>query len=126
MGNGQHANGRSVPGDDSPVEALTAAIRELAYTRWASYQAELRRDNARALFERVYLGHYSTVDSYVVELIDAYDLDAKLDAAITEPFRRHVDIDVSALGRSLVANTVIYPLMAFPVGVWVFHEETGA
>ncbi|MDQ1743473.1 MAG: hypothetical protein QOE23_1812 [Pseudonocardiales bacterium] len=123
MGNGQRANGRPT-GDDSPAEAIKAAIRELAYTSWASYQAELRRGTSRALFDRVYLGHYSTVDSYVVELIDAYELDAKLDAAITEPFRRHVDIDVSALGRSLVSNVVIYSLVAFPVGVWVFHEET--
>jgi hypothetical protein len=123
MGNGQHANGRPA-GDDSPVDAIKAAIRELAYASWASYQDELHRDTSRALFGRVYLGQYSTVDSYVIELIDAYGLDAKLDEAITEPFRRHVDIDVSALGRSLVANTVIYSLLAFPVGVWVFHEET--
>ncbi len=123
MGNGQRANGRPT-GDDSPVEAITAAIRELAYASWARYQAELRRDTSRALFERVYLGHYSTVDSYVIELIDAYGLDVKLDEAIAEPFRRHVDIDVSALGRSLVSNVVIYSLLAVPVGVWVFHEET--
>lgn len=123
MGNGQRANGRPT-GDDNPVDAITAAIRELAYTSWARYQTELRRDASQALFERVYLGHYSTVDSYVIQLIDAYGLDAKLDAAITEPFRRHVDIDVAALGRSLVSNTVIYTLLAVPVGVWVFHEET--
>jgi hypothetical protein len=123
MGDGRSRGGRPT-GDDGPIEAIKAAIRELAYASWASYQVELRRDTSRALFERVYLGHYSTVDSYVIQLIDAYGLDAKLDAAITEPFRRHVDIDVSALGRSLVANTVIYSLLASPVGVWVFHEET--
>jgi hypothetical protein len=123
MGNGQRADGRPT-GDDNPVDAITAAIRELAYASWARYQAELHRDTSRALFEQVYLGHYSTIDAYVIQLIDAYGLDAKLDEAITEPFRRHVDIDVSALGRSLVSNVVIYTLQAVPVGVWVFHEET--
>jgi hypothetical protein len=123
MGNGQRADGRPT-GDDNPVEAISAAIRELAYASWARYQAELHRDTSRALFERVYLGHYSTIDAYVIQLIDAYGLDAKLDEAITEPFRRHVDIDVTALGRSLVSNVVIYTLQAVPVGVWVFHEET--
>ncbi|MDQ1743873.1 MAG: hypothetical protein QOE23_2212, partial [Pseudonocardiales bacterium] len=95
MGNGRRANGRPT-GDDGPVAAIKAAIRELAYASWARYQAELGRDTSRALFERVYLGHYSTIDTYVIQLVDTYDLDAKLDAAIAEPFRRHVDIDISA------------------------------
>ena len=117
-------SGPSPASSAEQIAAIKAAIREMAYTSWAGYQAELRRDTSRALFDRVYLGHYSTIDSYVIELIDAYGLDAKLDAAITEPFRRHVDIDVNALGRALVSNVVIYTLLAMPVGVWVFHEET--
>lgn len=122
MGDGRSADGR--PTEDDPTEAINAAIRELAYASWARYQAELRRDTSRALFERVYLGHYSTVDTYVIQLVDAYDLDAKLDAAIAAPFRQHVDIEINALGQALVSNVVIYSLLAVPVGVWVFHEET--
>ena len=93
----------------------------LAFSEFAPY---LSSSAISRIHRRVYLGHYSTVDSYVIELIDAYGLDVKLDEAIAEPFRRHVDIDVSALGRSLVSNVVIYSLLAVPVGVWVFHEET--
>jgi hypothetical protein len=123
MDNG-HNSRRQPAGADDAVEAITAAIRDLAYVSWARYRQEQSLDTSRAIFDRAYLGHYSTVDTYVIQLIDAYDLDAKLDAAIAEPFRRHVDIDVSALGRALVSNTVIYSLLAVPVGVWVFHEET--
>lgn len=123
MGNGTSANGRPLPADDDPVGRIKAAIRELAYTSWASYQADLDRDTSRALFERVYLGHYSTMDTYVIQLIDDYGLDAKLDAAIIEPFRSHVDIDVSAMARALVASATIYTLLAAPVGVWVFSDE---
>jgi hypothetical protein len=122
MGNGRSANGRP-SGEDGPVEAITAAIRELAHASWARYQAELRQGTSRGLFERVYLGHYSTIDMYVVQLVDAYGLDAKLDAAIAQPFRRHLDINVTALGQDLVSSSTLYALPAFPVGVWVFNGE---
>jgi hypothetical protein len=122
MGNGRRADGRPT-GDDDPVEAIKAAILELAYAAWAGYRRELGQDTERTSFERAYLGHYSSIDMYVVQLVDAYDLDAKLDEAIADPFRRHVDIDISALGRALVASATIYTLQAAPVGVWVFHEE---
>jgi hypothetical protein len=120
MGNGRSADGR--PTGEGQVDAITAAIRELAYTAWARYRRELGQDTNRALFEQAYLGHYSTLDMYVVQLVDAYDLDAKLDEAIGEPFRSHVDIDISALGRALISSATIYTLQAVPVGVWVFHE----
>jgi hypothetical protein len=123
MGNGASANGRPIPDDEGPVGRIKSAIRELAYTTWVRYQTDLDRNTSRALFERVYLGHYSTVDTYVTQLIDDYQLDAKLDEVITEPFRSHVDIDVSAFGRALVASASIYTLLAAPVGVWVFTDE---
>jgi hypothetical protein len=121
MDNGYN-NRRQSAEPDNPVEAIKEAIRELAYASWARYRLELNQDTTRALFDRAYLGHYSTIDTYVMQLIDAYDLDTKLDAAIVEPFRQHVDIDVSALGRALVSSATIYPLLAVPVGVWVFNE----
>lgn len=122
MGNGRRADGRPT-GDDDPVEAIKAAILELAYAAWARYRRERDQTTDRAVFERAYLGHYSTLDMYVIQLVDAYQLDAKLDEAIAEPFRRHVDIDIPALGRALVSSATIYTLQAVPVGVWVFHEE---
>jgi hypothetical protein len=124
MDNG-HNSRRQPTGADDPVEGITAAIRELAYASWARYRREQGLDTSRALFDGAYLGHYSTIDTYVIQLIDAYELDAKLDATIAEPFRQHVDIDVSALGRALVSSATIYPLLAVPVGVWVFNEEVG-
>ncbi|HEX8080078.1 MAG TPA: hypothetical protein VF557_07710 [Jatrophihabitans sp.] len=122
MGNGHRRSSQPAGDDGGPVAAITAAIREQAYLTWARYR-EPEQDTSRALFERAYLGHYSSVDAYVVQLVDAYELDAKLDAAIAEPFRRHVDIDITALGRALVARTTIYTLQAVPVGVWVFNGE---
>ena len=124
MGNGRSANGRPVP-DDDPVAAIKAAVHELAYAGWAHYRRELDQDTSRAIFDRAYLGHYSTIDMYVIELVDAYQLDAKLDAAVAEPFRRHVDIDISALGRALIGSATIYTLLAVPVGVWIFDERIG-
>jgi hypothetical protein len=121
MGNGRRADGRPT-GDDDPIEAIKAAIHELAYTGWAHYRRGLGQETDRALFERAYLGHYSSIDMYVVKLLDDYDLDAKLDEAIAEPFRSHVDIDVPALGRALVGRATVYTLLAVPVGVWVFNE----
>jgi hypothetical protein len=122
MGNGRSADGRPRRDDDRTVEAIKAAIRELAYTAWAHYRRERGQDTARALFDRAYLGHYSSIDTYVIQLVDAYDLDAKLDEAIAEPFRQHVDIDIPSLGRALVSSATIYTLLAVPVGVWVFND----
>jgi hypothetical protein len=122
MDNG-HNSRRGPAAADDPVEAIKAAIRELAYASWAHYRQELGQDANRNLLDRAYLGHYSTVDTYVIQLVDTYEFDAKLDAAIIEPFRRHVDIDVSALGRALVSSATIYSLLAVPVGVWVFNDE---
>ncbi len=124
MGNGRSTNG-SPAEDTDPIAPVMAVIRELAYASWARHQTEHDRDTSRALFERVYLGHYSTIDSYVIQLIDDYGLDAKLDAAIAEPFRRHVDIDVTTFGQALVSNGTLYVLSALPVGVWVFNGEIG-
>ena len=124
MGNGRSRGGQPT-GDGEPVAAVKAAVHELAYAGWAHYRRELGQDTSRALFDRAYLGHYSSIDMYVVQLVDAYQLDAKLDAAITEPFRRHVDIDIAALGRALVGSATIYTLLAVPVGVWIFDERIG-
>ena len=124
MGDGRSVNGRSLR-DEGPVAAITAAIRELAYTAWARYRAEQKLDTSRAIFDQAYLGHYSSLDTYVVKLVDDYDLDAKLDEAIAEPFRPHVDIDVNSLGRALVGSATIYTLLAVPVGVWIFDERIG-
>ncbi len=114
-----------VNGDgDARATAITAAIRELAYAAWTTSR-QPEQDTSNALFERAYLGHYSAVDAYVSELIDGYQLDAKLDTAAAQPFRRHVDIDVTALGQDLVASGTLYALPAVPVGVWVFNGEIG-
>lgn len=107
---------------DGPVAAVTAAIRQLAFAVWATSR-EAEQETSSAFFERAYLGHYSSVDAYVIRLIDNYQLDAKLDTAIAQPFRRHVDIDVPALGQDLVASGTLYTLPAVPVGVWVFNGE---
>lgn len=102
-----------------PGDHPGAGLRRLGRSR------EPEQDTSNALFDRAYLGHYSAVDAYVSELIDGYQLDAKLDTAVAQPFRRHVDIDISALGQDLVASGTLYALPAVPVGVWVFNAEIG-
>lgn len=121
MDNGRN-NRRLLLGAGDPAEPIKAAILELAYAAWAHYRREREQATDRALFQQAYLGHYSSLDSYVIKLVDDYDLDAKLDEAIAEPFRQHVDIDISGLGRALVSSATIYTLLAVPVGVWVFNE----
>jgi hypothetical protein len=116
------SNDRPPASTTEQITAIEAAIRELAYRAWADYRRNLEQDTSRRLFERVYLG---TLDGYVSQLVDAYQLDAKLDQCIAEPFRRHVDIDVPAFGQALVSSEAIYALLAVPVGVWVFNGEIG-
>jgi antirestriction protein len=116
------SNGTDPANTAEQIQAIKATIRELAYGAWAYYRRELDQDTDRSLFERAYMGHYSSIDSYVIQLVDDYNLDAKLDRLIAEPFRRHVDIDITAFGRALVSSATIYTLLAVPVGVWVFIE----
>lgn len=123
MDNGNTTNPNGGGADDA-LHAVEAAILELAYAAWGANR-EPEQDTSNALFDRAYLGQYSSIDGYVSELIDGYQLDAKLDAAIAQPFRRHVDIDVTALGQDLVTTGTLYALPAVPVGVWVFNGEIG-
>ena len=109
--------------DDAERQAaITAAIRDAAYVAWSS-RREADQDSLRALFDQAYLGHYGSIDAYAEEMVDHYQLDAKLDAVIAEPFRRHLDINITNLARWLVANGTHYALQAVPVGVWVFNGE---
>ena len=117
MGNGgNHGNGVQEP---ISIEAL---LREAAFEAWVALREE-HQDSSREFFDRVYLGHYTSVDHYVETLVDAYELDAKLDAAIAPPFREFVDIDVPGLAQSMVRSGTLYAISATPVGVWVFNGE---
>lgn len=107
-----------------PAASITEQITEAAYQAWSDGR-EAWQDSSRGLFDRAYLGHYAAVAAYTEDMVDQYGLDARLDAAISEPFRRYVDIDVTALSRSLVKNGTLYALRATPVGVWVFNGEIG-
>ena len=117
MGNGGN-RGNSV---QEPI-SIEALLREAAFEAWAAMREE-HQDNSRAFFERAYLGHYTSVDHYVETLVDSYDLDAKLEAAIAPPFREFLDIDIPGLARSLVRNGTLYAISAAPVGVWIFNGE---
>lgn len=111
------------PGHGLP-DSVTDQIREAAYLAWRTHR-EGWLETPRALFDQAYLGHYAAVAAYVEQLVDDYELDAKLDAAIAEPFRQFVDIDVTALSRSMVKQGALYALSATPIGVWVFDGRIG-
>jgi hypothetical protein len=117
MGNG----GNRGNGVQEPI-SIEALLRELAFDAWAATREE-HQDRSREFFARVYLGHYASVDHYVETLVDAYQLDARLDAAIAPPFREFVEIDITELARSMVRSGTLYAIPATPVGVWVFNGE---
>ena len=110
-------------GTDSqePISVETM-LRQAAFEAWAATREEHQHDD-RDFFDRAYLGHYSSLDHYVESLVDEYQLDSKLDAAVAEPFRRFLDIDITGLARSLVRSGTLYAIPAAPVGVWVFNGE---
>lgn len=105
-----------------PSTSLEQQIRAAAYQAWMASREDWQ-ERSEALFERVYLGHYASVDHYVETLVDGYQLDTKLDAVIAEPFRRFVDIDITGLARALVENGSLHTLAATPLGVWVFNGD---
>jgi hypothetical protein len=118
MGNG---NNHTEETHDESV-SIEALLRELAFAAWAATREE-DQNRSREFFDRAYLGHYASVDHYVESLVDDYQFDAKLDAAIAPPFREFVEIDIPELARSLVRNGTLYAISATPVGVWVFNGE---
>jgi hypothetical protein len=122
MGENQDQAAEPTDGNGAPASSVSEQIREAAYEAWVTHR-EPHQVKTRALFDRAYLGHYAAVAAYTEQLVDDYELDAKLDTAIAEPFRPFVDIDVVALSRSLVRNGSLYALTATPIGVWVFNGD---
>lgn len=122
MDHGYDTDTHDTMGEQERQAAITAAIRDAAYVAWSTSR-EPDQESTHALFDRVYLGHYASVAACAEDMVDTYGLDARLDTAIAEPFRRHVDIDVTALSHALVLNGTLYALRAVPMGVWVFNGE---
>jgi hypothetical protein len=117
MGNsGNRGNGVQEP---ISIEAL---LREAAFEAWAATREE-HQDSSREFFDRTYLGHYASVEQYAETLVDDYQLDTRLDAAIAPPFREFVDINITGLAQALVGSGTLYAITATPVGVWVFNGE---
>lgn len=119
MGNG----GNRGNGIQEPI-SIEALLREAAYAAWAATREE-HQDSSRDFFDCAYLGHFASVEQYAETLVDNYELDARLDAAIAPPFREFVDIDVTGLAQSLVRSGTLYAIRATPVGVWIFNVEMG-
>jgi Antirestriction protein (ArdA) len=117
MDNGSNSSN----GVQEPI-SIEALLREAAFETWADVREE-HQDSSREFFERAYLGHYASIEQYAETLVDNYELDAKLDAAIAPPFREFVDIDVTGLAQSLVRSGTLYAIRATPIGVWVFNGE---
>jgi len=111
---------RAKPTCGSP--ALENLLRTAAYETWAAWRGD-DRDCSIAFFNEIYLGHYSHIEDYVETLVDSYQLDSRLDAAIAEPYRQFIDVDVTALAQSFVRSGTLHALQAIPVGVWVFNGE---
>ncbi len=110
---------------DAQIADVGSAITELAFIAWSANAAASMVDD-RSIFDSAYLGHYASIDGYADHLVDAYQLDARLDAAIKPPFRAHVDIDVPGLACTLRGSGVVFALPAEPVGVWVFRTDPDA
>jgi hypothetical protein len=117
MGNGRNSGN----GVQEPI-SIEALLREAAFDAWAASREE-HQDDSRDFFDHAYLGHFASVEQYAETLVDNYELDAKLDAAVAPPFREFVDIDITGLARSLVRSGTLYAITATPVGVWLFNGE---
>lgn len=117
-----HPQDGTATASEAALPSIRQQIRQAAFYAWTR-QLEDGQEASEALFEQAYLGHYASIDHYVETLVDDYDLDARIDAAIAEPFREFVDVDVTALARSLVHSGSLYALPAMPLGVWVFSGE---
>jgi hypothetical protein len=110
--------------EDSTIRAaITSAITQLAFTAWSVQPSAADAASARDAFDRVYVGHFASIDDYTERLIDDLRLDELLDAAIAAPFREHLDFDVASLSKTLVALGRLYTLPAVPLGVWVFRND---
>lgn len=109
---------RIVSRADEP-SPIAAVLREMAYIAWGAAQ-EPGQPQDEDTFDQAYLGQYSAFDAYTELLVDEHDIDARLDEAIADPFRAHVDIDIQSLSQAFVSSGVYYALPAYPVGVWVF------
>jgi hypothetical protein len=114
----EHSGIVSRADEPSPI---AKALREMALIAWGATQ-EPGQPQDEATFEQAYLGQYSSFDAYTDLLVDEHDIDARLDDAIPDPFRAHVDIDIPSLSQALVSSGSYYALPAYPVGVWVFKE----
>ena len=104
MGNG----GNRGNGVQEPI-SIEALLREAAFEAWAALREE-HQDSSREFFERAYLGHYTSVEHYAVSLVDAYELDAKLDRynASTDPTdRKQLAEEVQ---RSILENYYLVPI----------------
>ena len=109
---------RVVSRADEP-SPISAVLREMAYIAWSAAQ-EPGQPQDETTFDQAYLGQYSAFDTYTELLVDEHDIDARLDDALPDPFRAHVDIDIPSLSQALVSSGLYYALSAYPVGVWVF------
>jgi hypothetical protein len=125
VGNGKSHDVGSASRHDGMNDVAAALLSDeaAAFTAWQVHLDEEGNAADLALFRRSYVGHYASIDGYADHLIDTYQLDAKLDAAIAPPFRAHVDIDVPGLARALRAAGTLFALPAEPIGVWVFRTD---
>ena len=109
---------RIVSRADEP-SPIAKALREMAFIAWSAAR-EAGQPQDEAAFDQAYLGQYSMFDAYTDLLVVEHDIDARIDDAIPDPFRAHVDIDIPSLSQALVSSGAYYALPAYPVGVWVF------
>lgn len=92
-----------------------------AFAAWAQYVG-VEHHEQFGHFDDHFRGEHDNTEDYVREVLDSaglyHDLDDAL-KAISEDFRRHIDVDVAALARDLEAELHV---VEQPNGrVWVFE-----
>lgn len=71
-----------------------------AFAHWAAHTGTADRDEL-ARFDDVYLGRWSSVESYAEELLDDLGLDDLIEAAVPESLQAYVRVDVEGFARDL-------------------------
>ncbi|HJQ00858.1 MAG TPA: hypothetical protein VJ851_04600 [Jatrophihabitans sp.] len=118
MGHDDAADQIEAPPAQHPIEALAEQIRQLAYQAWLRGRTD-KQDNTITFFDRIYLGHYSSLQHYAASVLERYQLDQLL-APVHRPF---IEFDIEGLARYLLDHDEIYTIDAAPVGIWVFDAR---
>jgi antirestriction protein len=105
-----------------PIEVVSRIARGIAehgyaFAAWAEVHegASERFDD----FERAYLGHYNSLETYAFQIADDFGYNAEI-AKLPESMQSYVKVDTAAMARDLELSGGVYVAPDPNGGVWLF------